>query len=252
MRALLLAMAAGVPLMGCARETVGPEVPVAVALESLPFPAVVAGDSLRDTTGAVVPVRGQVFNYLGEELPDVPLGYLILDRGATIDATTGVVRGDSIRETPVRVVAFLEGLQTQAQQLFVVPAPDALAITAGNDTLEYSLVDTTVNVSDHLAVRLLSAGATPVGIRGWIVSYQITHSASPALAILLGDGSTESAIDTTAADGGASRRLRVRPEELTATADSVVVLATARYRGAHVNGSPARLVVHLRPRPPQP
>lgn len=250
MKPALLAVAVSVVALGCDREALGPEAPVAVALESLPFPAVVAGDSLRDTTGAVVPIRAQAFNYLGEELPDVPLSYLILDRGATIDPATGVVRGDSIRETPVRVVAFLDGIQTQSQPLFIVPAPDSLMTTAGEDTLEYSLVDTTANVSAQLAVQLLSAGDPPVPVRGWIVSFEITYAASPGLAAIIGDASRESSIDTTSADGSASRRIRVRPEELTATADSVVLMATARYRGAHVRGSPARLVVHLRPRAP--
>jgi hypothetical protein len=249
-RKALLIVATGVTLTGCAQETVGPETPVAVALQSLPFPAVVAGDSLRDTTGAVVPVRAQVFNYRGEELPDIPLSYLILDRGATIDPESGIVRGDSIRDTPVRVVAFLDGLQTQAQQLFVVPAPDSLRVTAGEDTLEYSLIDTTLNVSAQLAVRLLGGGATAVPVRGWIVSYEISYAADPQLAVIVGDGGKESTIDTTGADGAASQRVYVRPEELTTTADSVVLLATARYRGAHVFGSPARLVVHLRPRAP--
>lgn len=250
MRKVLCAAAMGVLVAGCAQETVGPEAPVAIALESLPFPAVVVGDSLRDTTGAVAPVRAQAFNYRGEELPDVLLSYLILDRGATIDTETGIVHGDSIRDTPVRVVAFLGGLQTQSQQLFVVPAPDSLSITAGQDTLAYSLVDTTMNVSAPLAVRLLSGGATPVPVRGWLVSYEISYATDPALAILVGDAGRESTIDTTAGDGAASRRVRVRPEHLTATADSVVLLATARYRGAHVRGSPARLVVHLRPLAP--
>lgn len=250
MRRTLLALAASALLAACAQETVGPEAPVAVSLESLPFPAVVVGDSLRDTTGAVAPVRAQVFNFRGEELPDVPLSYLILDRGATIDPETGVVRGDSVRDTPVRVVAFLNGLQTQAQQLFVVPAPDSLFVTAGEDTLEYSLIDTTANVSAQLSVRLLSGDATPVPVRGWIVSYEISYTPDPELALIIGDGGRESLIDTTGADGAASRRVRVRPEELVATTDSVVVLASARYRGAHVKGSPARLVVHLRPRAP--
>lgn len=250
MKTALLAVTVSILTLSCDREALGPETPVAVALESLPFPAVVAGDSLRDTTGAVVPVRAQVFNYLGEELPDVPLSYLILDRGATIDSVTGIVRGDSIRETPVRVVAFLDGLQTQSQPLFIVPAPDSLLKTAAEDTLEYSLADTTVNVSAQLAVQLLSGGGTPVPVRGWIVSFEITSATSPALAVIIGDGTSESNIDTTSADGTASRRVRVRPEELTATADSVVLMATARYRGAHVRGSPTRLVVQLRPRAP--
>jgi hypothetical protein len=248
-RRVLLIAAAGAALAGCAQETVGPETAVAVALESLPFPAVVAGDSLRDTTGAAVPVRGTAFNYRGEELPDVPLSYLILDRGATIDPETGIVRGDSVRDTPVRVVAFLDGLQTQAQQLFVVPAPDSLRVTAGEDTLEYSLIDTTLNFSSQLTVRLLGGGAA-IPVRGWLVSYEISYAADPELAVIVGDGSRESTIDTTGADGTASRRVYLRPEELATTADSVVLLATARYRGAHVDGSPARLVVHLRPLAP--
>ena len=188
--------------------------------------------------------------HLGEQLPDVPVSYLILDRGATIDPTTGFVRGDSIRETAVRVVAFLNGLQTQSQPLFIVPAPDSLMTTAGVDTLEYSLVDTTANVSSPLAVQLLSTGSTPVPVRGWVVSFEITYAASPELAEIIGDGNRESSIDTTSTDGSASRRIRVHPDELTATSDSVVLTATARYRGAHVRGSPARLVVHLRPRAP--
>ncbi|HEX6251709.1 MAG TPA: hypothetical protein VFZ56_09775 [Gemmatimonadaceae bacterium] len=250
MRTALLALAAAIAALGCDREALGPEAPVAVALEFLPFPAVVVGDSLRDTTGTAVPVQGQVFNYLGEELPDVPLSYLILDRGATIDPATGFVSGDSIRDTPVRVVAFLNGLQTQSQPLFIVPAPDSLMTTAGEDTLEYSLVDTTANVSAPLSVQLLSAGDTPVPVRGWIVSFAITYAASPELAEIIGDANRASSMDTTSADGSASRRIRVHPDELTATADSVVLTATARYRGAHVRGSPARLVVHLRPRAP--
>jgi hypothetical protein len=143
----------------------------------------------------------------------------------------------------------MDGIQTQSQPLFIVPAPDSLHTTAGQDTLEYSLVDTTVNVSAQLAVQLLSGGATPVPVRGWIVSFEITY-ASPDLAMIIGDGSAESRIDTTSADGTASRRVRVDPDALTATSDSVVMMATARYRGAHVRGSPARLVVHLRPPAP--
>lgn len=242
----LLALSAG---GACARDVVGPDVTVAVSLDFLPFPAVAAGDTLRDTTGAVAPVRARAFNYLGEELPDAEFRYLILDRGASIDTATGVVRGDSVRDTPVRVVAQLGNLQTQSLPLAVVPVPDSLEVTRSVDTLSYSLTDTAGNVSAAMAVRLLSEGDPPVGVRSWLVSYAIVLAANAELATIV-EGSRESHVDTTGTDGSASRQLRLHVQHLEAPEDSVVIEASARYRGMHVGGSPARLVVHLRPRAP--
>lgn len=234
-------------LVACAREIVEPDVPVSIALDSLPFPSVVVNDTLRDTTGAVRPVQGDVFNYLGELLEGVPLQYFALDRGASVDTATGIVVGDSVRATPVRIIAALGILQTQPRQLAVVERPDSLAVVSGLDTLRYSLTDTTVNFSSQLTVRLFHTDGEPVAVRAWIVSYEIESQADPELATIFGDGNVPSRIDTTSTDGTAGRRIRVSPIHLTSAVDSVVLLATARYRGAHVIGSPARLVVHLLP-----
>jgi hypothetical protein len=233
----------------CARDVVGPDVPVAVALDFLPFPSVVVGDTLRDTTGAAAPVRARAFNYLGEELPDIPFHYLVLDRGATVDSATGIVRGDSLRDTPVRVVARLGNLQTQTQPLAIVRAPATLEPVNGLDTLDYSLADTTQNVSAAMSVRLLSSGEPPVGIRAWIISYVIVHEPGGGSATIV-EANRESLLDTTGTDGTASRRVRLHVQNLTATVDSVVLEASAKYRGSHVDGSPARLVVHIRPQAP--
>ena len=54
--------------------------------------------------------------------------------------------------------------------------------------------------------------------------------------------------DTTAADGIASRRVRVRPIGITSQLDSVIVIATVRYRGATVRGSPVRFVILVKPK----
>jgi hypothetical protein len=243
-RAALLAVAVALAA-GCGRDIVGPDVPIAVSLDFLPFPSVVVGDTLRDTTGAVAPVRARAFNYLGEELPDVPFHYFVLDRGARVDTITGIVRGDSLRETPVRVVARLGNLQTQTQLLAIVRRPDSLHVVRGVDTVAYSVTDTTQNVSQPMSVRLLDTDGNP--IRAWVVSYAIVSASSPGLATIV-EGARASRIDTTGADGGASRQLRLHVEQLATEADSVVLEASARYRGVHVRGSPARLVVHFRPR----
>ena len=248
-RRALLPIMALVPGMGtaCGSDVVGPDVAVAVALDFLPFPSVVAGDSLRDTTGAAVPLRARAFNYLGEELPGIDFGYLILDRGAVVDFSTGIVQGDSVRDTPVRVVAQLNGLQTQTQPLFIVPVPAVLDTVRGTDTLHYSLTDTTQNVSAAMGVRLSSAEAPPRPIRGWIVSFRVVYEADSGVVDIV-EGTRKTSIDTTGADGSASRQVRLHVGQLSSTADSVVLEATARYRGEHVSGSPARLVVHFRPR----
>ena len=237
---LLIAAAAS-----CAKEVVGPDVPISVALDSLPFPAVVVGDSLRDTTGAVAPVQASAFNFRGERLESTAFRYIVVDRGASIDSTTGIVLGDSVRTTPVRIVARLNGLQTSPVQLAVVPRPDSLAAIVIVDTLRYSLTDSTVNVSDELSVRVLHDSSPPTPVASWIVQFRITAPADTLLAFTVNGGS--SPIDTTSTDGTAGRRVRIRAQRLTMTSDSVIVLASATYRGMHLRGSPRRMVVHLRP-----
>jgi len=244
------AVAIALLLAGCAREAMGPDEVLSVALDPPSFPAVVVGDSLRDTAGVARALRAQAYNFRGDVVPGATFHYFALDRGVTVDSATGVVRGDSLRETPVRVVAALGSLQTQTRQLAVVPRPDSLAVVTGLDTLRYSLLDSTVNVSRSLDVRLLHLAAPESRVRSWIVTFAITHPGDTLLASLTGDAGAPSRVDTTGTDGLAGRRIRVRTERFVSPQDSVVVLASARYRGMHVRGSPARLVVHLRPQGP--
>jgi hypothetical protein len=246
LRAVAALLALGVAtFQACAKEVIGPEVPISVALDSLPFPAVVVGDSLRDTSGTVAAVQARAFNFRGELLESTAFRYLIVDRGASIDSTTGIVVGDSVRATPVRIVARLNGLQTNPIQLAVVPRPDSLAAVTTTDTLRYSLTDSTVNVSNELSVRVLHDSNPPVPVASWVVRFRITVPTDTLLAFMVNGGS--SPVDTTSIDGTAARRVRIRAQRLSMTSDSVIVLASATYRGAHLRGSPQRLVVHLRP-----
>jgi hypothetical protein len=65
--------------------------------------------------------------------------------------------------------------------------------------------------------------------------------------VLVNDAGKASVVDTTDATGIAGRMIRVHPLLLTSTVDSIVVNATAKYRGVQVNGSPVRLVLLLKP-----
>jgi hypothetical protein len=84
-------------------------------------------------------------------------------------------------------------------------------------------------------------------VKSWIVSFAIVAQSDPKLGELVNDGGLASVVDTTDATGIAGRKIRVHPVFLTSTVDSIVVNATAKYRGVQVSGSPVRLVLLLKP-----
>ncbi len=226
---------------------------VAIAFDSLPYPSVVTGDTLRDSLGRVAPLHALAFNSAGALIVNPAITYIALDTGLTIDPT-GIVTAQ-IRNGLVRVVASVNGLQSVPCTLAVSRRPDNVIATRVTDTtLAYTIPDSaTANVTPLLGVRVVtndtSGGIT--GTQGWLVSYQTWwqgRALAPSdttLASLWSEGTTITAVDTTAADGSAGRRLRVRSLLLPLTPDSFVVLATVRYRGASVRGSPVRFVIRI-------
>jgi hypothetical protein len=62
------------------------------------------------------------------------------------------------------------------------------------------------------------------------------------------DAGARSSVDTTDASGVARRRIRLDVTRLTNLTDSVIVQATVKYRGVNVRGSPARLVLKVKPK----
>jgi hypothetical protein len=220
---------------------------LSLTFDSLPAPAVVLGDTLRDTTGAAAPVRATVYNFQGNVIVNPPLRFQALDRGIRIDSVTGFVIGDSLRATPARVAVSVDGLQATSL-LDVTLRPDTIVPVKERDSLLYSLVDTTRNLSPALAVRAHhSLTSLDSAVKSYIVSFAISSPADPQLAMLVNDAGKESRVDTTDANGEASRKIRLTPARLTAITDSIIVLATVKYRGAHVRGSPARIALKVQP-----
>ena len=220
---------------------------LSLTFDSLPAPAVVLGDTLRDTTGVAAPIRATVYNFQGNVIVNPPLRFQALDRGIRIDSVTGFVIGDSLRATPARVAVTVDGLQATSL-LDVTLRPDTIIPVKERDSLLYSLVDTTKNLSPALAVRAHhSLTSLDSAVKSYIVSFAISSPADPQLAILVNDAGKESRVDTTDANGEASRKIRLTPARLTAITDSIIVLATVKYRGANVRGSPARIVLKVQP-----
>ena len=222
---------------------------LSIQFDSLSAPSVVVGDTLRDTTGAVIRPVVHAFNFQGEEIIPAPVFFLSPDSGITVDSVTGIVVGDSLRSTPARIVATVGTLQA-IQNVDVTLRPDLVQAVNGRDSLQYSLLDTTLNVSPLLTVTL-THGVAPndSSVKSYIVSFAIVAQSNPQLGELVNDAGKPSVVDTTDASGIAGRKIRLHPLFLSSgtAVDSIVVNATAKYRGTQVNGSPVRLVLLLKP-----
>lgn len=244
-RGVLGAALAGL-CVACVKITDNSTTVLSIQFDPLPSPSVVVGDSLRDTTGAIVAPTIRAFNYQGEEIESPAVRFYSPDPGVSIDSITGVISADSLRSTPARIVATVGELQA-VRTIDVTLRPDLVVAVQARDTLLYSLVDTTINVSEQLTVRVRH-GTPPAdsAVRSYIVSFAVVSGGNPLLAELV-SGGTASPIDTTDASGVAGRAVRIRPLYLPGAVDSVIVNATVKYRGTPVSGSPVRLVVVLQP-----
>lgn len=234
-------------LAACVEIPTGSDEVLSIEFTSLPSPSVVVGDTLRDSAGVVSPVRVTAFNYSGDIVASPIIRYSAIDRGIRVDSLTGIVIGDSVRAT-ARILARVNGLNGTAP-LAVTHRPDTVLVSNERDSLLYSLTDTASNVSRGLGVRLRhGAAAGDTSVASYRVSFRIISPSDPQLARLVDDNGKESSADTTDAGGVATRRIRLDVARLTAVNDSIVVQANVRYRGVSVKGSPARLVLKVKPR----
>lgn len=133
---------------------------LSLQFDTLPNPSVVVGDTLRDTTGAIARPVVHAFNYKGLEIAVVPVYFQSPDSGVTVDSATGIIVGDSLRSSPARIIATVGRLQA-VQKINVTLRPDTVIASHGLDTLKYSLLDSTKNVSTNALSVKLSHGFSP-------------------------------------------------------------------------------------------
>ena len=245
---VFLSAFACVAAMGCTDLSGSSTGVLSIEFDSLAAPSVVVGDTLRDTTGAVIFPVVRAFNFKGDEITSVPVRFQSPDSGVVVDSVSGIVFGDSLRSTPARIVATVGTLQA-IQKVDVTLRPDLLVAMNGRDSLSYSLIDSTLNVSPKLTVKL-THGVAPndSAVKSYIVSFAIVSQSDPGLGTLVNDAGKPSFVDTTDATGVAGRAIRLHPVFLVSETDSIIVSATTRYRGIAVNGSPVRLVLKIKPR----
>jgi hypothetical protein len=245
----------------CTKIPTNPSLVFSLAVDSLPSPSVVAGDTLRDTNGIATPLSGLAYNIQNQALSNVHVQFLSLSPDQlTISAKNfaiGTPTGDSI----VRVLADANGLQSLPFNVPVVLKPDSLDF-ADSDSISsvaLSLTSPDSQVSAALNVLLIhvpdTLGADSV-TRSYIVHYQITYPANAAKgtgtptdttlpAYLVEADGQPSRTDTTDGNGMGSRVVQFSVAQFQPkSVDSIVVMATAVYRDSVIAGSPRRFVIH--------
>jgi len=255
-----------VAVAACADVGTGPEVPAAIELAPFPFPSVVVGDTLRDSLGTVAPIRGIVRNSAGDIIADARPTYVYADftkdSALRVDSLTGIVTARAAVAAG-RIAARIGSSLQVIRPLIATVRPDTIVPGTPPSALIVSLLPDTGrtraqgNTTGDIGIQVQNRqGAAPVGVNGWLVSFRLVKPANPTNdttrgAFLVADQLNPSVLDTTDADGGASRRVRIRPalfpvaQGTARVTDTVVIEATVRYRGQLVRGAPVRVQIQV-------
>jgi len=244
--ALFALMTLSAAVLACTDIPTGSGHILSCSVNPLPCPSVVVGYSLRDSLGVVRPITVNAFDFQGDTASAAKVRFLAGGRGIKVDSITGVVTGDSA-QTGAKIIVSVGDIQSPVT-IGVALRPDSMLAADGRDSLLYSLTDTTLNLSPALGVKIVHGITADSAVAGWRVSFRMI-SPSGTVAQLINDlNVTGTTADTTDASGVASRRIKLNVAQLTAVSDSVVVLASASYRGVAIRGSPVRLVLKYRPK----
>lgn len=239
--ALFALMTLSAVVLACTDIPTGNNQILSFSVNPLPSPSLVVGDSLRDSLGIVRPITITAFNFQGDTAVPPRIRFFAGSRGIKVDSVTGVVTGDSVQNA-AKIIASVGSIQVPVT-LGITLRPDTMVASNGRDSLAYSLTDTTQNISNALGVKLLHGKTTDSAVVSWRVSFRII-SPSGTIAQLVNDlNAVGTTADTTDVSGIASRRIKLNVLQLTSSTDSVVVSASASYRGVAVRGSPVRLVL---------
>ena len=251
---LLVALAT---LAAACLDMSAPKGPASISLLQLPSGYVVRGDVMRDSAGAAAKLAVLAYDGDGKLIEDAGAQFFITDSNpaAHFDAS-GVLVGDRLGS--VRVIGQIGNLQTPSTQIPITLAPTTISRGQGTDTIRAPLgSDSASSIgSTPLSVVVHAVGDTAV--QGVVVHYTITRtleSSAKEPAVYVGDNNNKPlSTDTTDGSGSArkdklivlTRRLADQALVSGQKVDSVIVEATATYKGAQLAGSPLRIVVPVR------
>ena len=255
---LIAGIALAVVAAACTDVSTSPTTPVSLAFDTLPAPSIVYGDTLRDIHGVAAKLTGHAYNADGEKIVDADIEYRVTnDSMGTIDNVTEyLVATTDTLQTRVEVRAQINGIPSQSfRSVQIVRRPDSLARMEGDlptdaDTLNYVSTDSVATLAGNLQVRVLHKphpDSAPRAVRAWPVRFSVVRPAGGD-ALLVSESGVRSTLDTTSDQGIAVRKIRLRrqPDLSTGIPDTVIVEATAGYKGVPLAGAPVRFTVVTR------
>ena len=231
----------------CTEVTTDPDAIVAVRFEGSAYPSIVADDSLRDSLGALQPLRATGLNYKGDPIEGAGFVFSSPDTVLRVYETGDVFATRRKPDgTPARVFATAGKLQSVPDTLLVVQRADSFKATKPTDTI---FVDASRGGTSSDEVRMIFSvfgdttnGQPKAPVPSWLVSFQLRYhgttipptDTSYGYTFELNSAKTARVptyIDTTESSGAASRRVFIRT--LSVPEDTVVLVATIRQRTAN-------------------
>ena len=250
----------------CTQVTTDPNAIVAVRFEGSAYPSIVADDSLRDSLGALQPLRATGLNYKGEPIEGAGFVFSSPDTVLRVYETGDVFATRRKPDgTPARVFATAGKLQSVPDSLYVVQRADSIKAVKPVDTaLVFTPGEGATTAENSPTFQVF--GDTVVGqpkapVRKWLLSLQLrykgttiaTTDTSFAFTFERVGGTTNPArvqmiVDTTEDSGIAGHRVFVR--NLDQAEDSIYLIATVRQRKANTEPLRDSTLVIIRPAPP--
>jgi len=223
----------------------------AISFDGIPYPAVVAGDTLRNEQGQVTALRATVRTGAGDSVPNAKVQFFTRD--TTIQLTAdGIVIGRASATGLARLFATVDGLQSITREIDVVRRPDSVAFVSAPTELVVSAADTTNN-SEDFSLRLINT-ASGSGVKGFLVRYTLEFRGAviapgdTTRILLVDESGRPSALDTTNATGNAGRRVHARVPAMSGVTDSAIVRWRVSAGGYPAIQTEFRRVLRIRPR----
>lgn len=239
----------------CTDPGTDPNAVVAIQFQGSAYPSIVVGDSLRDSLGALQPIRAVGLNYKGDAVDGAEIVFSSPDTNLRI-LENGTVYANSRKTdgTPARLFATVGSLQSQPDSVFTVPRADSIKAVVEADTafgaslsdadLSFTLFGDTVPKQPKLIVP------------GWLVSFRVRYhgvelaptDTTVAFPCRVTTGRTLSNVDTTDASGRAGRRLCLRGAPRSPV-DTAFLIATSRQRKVRTDSISAEIRLLFLPEP---